>query len=269
MKLAAAFFGAAVLLSAVHAFSYDKKEATDVVTDAESYEKVLESNQQLGPYIPFDTFRDGMLNVIQARAFLDNRKYDDAHFYGAVARIRFETADIVAQARMLRYQRLTLLSEAGSTIINESTRKKKESTDSKETIEKKESTDKGGTIIYSGFYQKGDSYRAEMYDWQIFSTFKNRKIYKLSSDGKNRLDGIIMTLARYPGSRLKIVGHTESFDVNQTSTLKADAVRKYFLEKNVSGERIEIIGMGNREVTATPNGYRRVSRVEFIISGPR
>jgi outer membrane protein OmpA-like peptidoglycan-associated protein len=100
----------------------------------------------------------------------------------------------------------------------------------------------------------------------VFVTKKDHVYYKISSEGKERLDKIIKVLSAYPNYKMKIVGHTSEQDHNDYSKQKADIIAKYFYEKNVTADRIEVIGLGNKEVLDTYLGYRRVDRVEFILS---
>ncbi len=43
----------------------------------------------------------------------------------------------------------------------------------------------------------------------------------------------------------------------------------YLAEEGIKPERIETIGLGNSEVMDTAIGFRRVNRVEIIITGIR
>ena len=68
---------------------------------------------------------------------------------------------------------------------------------------------------------------------------------------------------------MKIVGHTAESDYNEYSKQKADIIAKYFYGKNIPSDRIEIMGLGNKEVIDTHLGFRRVDRIEFILAAPR
>ena len=175
----------------------------------------------------------------------DDGKYNDALYNAKEATIRFEIASLTAQSRSARHQRMNLISEKCSTGIMTN------------------------PVMDAQFFKKGDVFRANAYDRQIFTVRKNHVYYTLSSGGKEKLDKIVRVLAAYPDYRMKIVGHTAGSDYNEYSRQKADIVAKYFYGKNISSDRIEIMGLGNKEVLDTHLGFRRIDRVEFILTAPR
>src|SRR4030042_402327 len=235
----------AVLLFAIQAYPLTKEESYTIVSEAESLMKKLKLDRELSQFIPCDIFTPAVLDVNRARNLLDNRKYDDAAYYGTAAAVRLMTARIAAQARLARHQRLTIMSE-------------------QRALKKESVPDVTRGAV---FQKKGDVFRSQLYDWQLFISSKYHIVYKLKPEAGGRLDRIIAVLQAYPDCSMKIVGHTENQDCGGCSRNKAEIAAKYFYEKKISPSRIEIIGLGNKEVIETHLGYRRASRVEFIISG--
>ena len=228
-----------------NAYAGPKDDAGQKYNSAESAKKGLELKADLAAYIPYDMFNLGAASLERARLYLNDGKYTDAAYSASEASIRFEIASLTAQARAARYERLKLLSDAcASGIMN-------------------------NPVMDANFFKKGDVFRANIYDRQIFVMKNDHIFYKISADGKEKLDRIIKVLNAYPNYKMKIVGHTSGADTNDYSRQKADIVAKYLYEKNIPSDRIEIMGMGNREVIDTHLGYRRVDRVEFILYLPK
>ncbi len=245
MKKAPLYLLALFLVFTLAAHAAPKDDASQKVAEAESLKRSLGSNNELSAFIPFEMYSQASESTERARSLLGDGKYQDAIYYAREATIRFEIASLTAQARSARHQRMKLISNASSSVITTN------------------------PMMDAHFFKKGDVFRANVYDRQVFVVKKDHVYYTLSSDGKERLDRIIKVLATYPNYKLKIVGHTAGSDYNDYSKQKADIVAKYFFRKNISADRIEIIGLGNKEVMETHLGFRRVDRVEFILSAPR
>ncbi|HOD16189.1 MAG TPA: OmpA family protein [Spirochaetota bacterium] len=245
MKKAPFYILILMMIFTLAANASPKDDATNKVAEAESMRKSLESNTDLSAFIPFDMFNMAASSSVKARNLLDNGKYADALFYAREAVLRFEIASLTAQARAARANRMILLSEKCSTSIM------------------------SNPVMDAQFLKKGDVFRANIYDRQIFTVKKGHVYYTLSTEGKSRLDKIIKVLAEYPNYRMKIVGHTAESDYNEYSKQKADIIAKYFYGKNIPSDRIEIMGLGNKEVIDTHLGFRRVDRIEFILAAPR
>jgi outer membrane protein OmpA-like peptidoglycan-associated protein len=190
-------------------------------------------------------FNLGSVSLERARVALNDGKYNDAAYNASDASIRFEIASLVAQARAARYERMKLLGDSCTAGIMTN------------------------PVMDAQFFKKGEVFRANIYDRQVFVIKKDHVYYTISSDGKEKLDKIVKVLNSYPNYKMKIVGHTSEPDYNDYSKQKADVVAKYFYGKNISSDRIEIMGMGNKEVLDTHLGFRRVDRVEFILSAPK
>lgn len=245
MKKISLFLLGFALTCAMTAYASPKDDASQKVGEAETMKKSIDSNTELAPFVPFDFYNQASANTEKARQLLDDGKYHDAVYQAKDALLRFEIASLTAQARNARYQKMSLLSEKCSSRIMTN------------------------PVMDAQFLKKGDVFRANLYDRQVFVVKNGHIYYKLSSDGKDRLDKIIKVLKEYPDYRMKIVGHTSESDYNDYSKQKADIIAKYLYGKDISSDRIEIMGLGNKEVLDTHLGFRRVDRVEFILSVPR
>lgn len=90
------------------------------------------------------------------------------------------------------------------------------------------------------------------------------------------LDGAAKILADYQSIQMEVSGHTSSEGTekrnDELSVLRAEAVRKYFIDKGISGERILARGAGSSEPVAdnaTAEGRQRNRRIEFrVLSQP-
>jgi uncharacterized repeat protein (TIGR01451 family) len=88
------------------------------------------------------------------------------------------------------------------------------------------------------------------------------------------LDQVASILREQPALRIKIVGHTDSEgDANANVTLsqkRADAVRRYLVDKGIAGSRLQSEGHGEIEPVAsnaTEAGRAANRRVEFVVVG--
>jgi hypothetical protein len=232
------------LLLPASLFAFTKEEAVNAIKNAENLENRIKTDTALGPHVPYDLYSEAALNLSSARTMLDDRDYSEAYYFASMSAVRFETACLTAQARQARYQRLSLLGEQRG--------------------EDRKADD--STLGDSHMVKKGDVYHTWLYDWQLFIVKNRRVTYKLNPEAKEHLDSIVSLLQSYPGAKLKIVGHMAVPDYRDYSRKKAEIVARYFIEKKIPTERLEIIGVGNREVMETYVGYRRVSRVEFILT---
>lgn len=90
------------------------------------------------------------------------------------------------------------------------------------------------------------------------------------------LDSAVEILAKYPSIRLEVSGHTSSEGTkernDELSLERAEAVRSYFVEKSIDGDRIAARGAGSTEPVAdnaTKEGREKNRRIEFrILSQP-
>ncbi len=86
------------------------------------------------------------------------------------------------------------------------------------------------------------------------------------------LEAIVVIMQKYPASRFRIEGHTDSqgsAEYNQKlSERRANAVRDYLISKGISADRLEAIGYGETKPIATNRtaaGRAKNRRVEIIL----
>jgi OOP family OmpA-OmpF porin len=89
------------------------------------------------------------------------------------------------------------------------------------------------------------------------------------------LDELATVLIEDPTWNLKIVGHTDNVGSDQInlrlSKARAEAVKKYLVDKGIAITRIETAGFGETKPIAsntTPDGREKNRRVEFTIIKP-
>jgi outer membrane protein OmpA-like peptidoglycan-associated protein len=87
------------------------------------------------------------------------------------------------------------------------------------------------------------------------------------------LDKVLAFMNEYPGSKFVVEGHTDNVGVAannlKLSQSRADAVKKYFTDKGISGDRITATGYGQTKPianNATPAGKATNRRVEIHLA---
>jgi outer membrane protein OmpA-like peptidoglycan-associated protein len=95
----------------------------------------------------------------------------------------------------------------------------------------------------------------------------------LSNDAKTNLDKLVKVLNAYPDTDIEIQGHTDSkgsMAYNQNlSEERAYAVSVYLITKNISPDRLTLIGFGEtfpKYLNDTEAGRSKNRRVEFLIT---
>ena len=95
---------------------------------------------------------------------------------------------------------------------------------------------------------------------------------RLRSDNNKLLDAIVEVLKGNPDTRLEISGHTDNNgkeDKNvRLSQRRADAVKKYLVDKGIKSSRINAVGHGSSLPIADVNtfeGQRKNRRIEFNV----
>lgn len=94
----------------------------------------------------------------------------------------------------------------------------------------------------------------------------------LAVSGIQILDEMVAALKRVNGKKIKISGHTDSSgDTAKNLALskqRADAVRTYLIQKNISPESLSTEGLGSKKPVAdntTAEGRKRNRRIEFEV----
>jgi outer membrane protein OmpA-like peptidoglycan-associated protein/tetratricopeptide (TPR) repeat protein len=104
--------------------------------------------------------------------------------------------------------------------------------------------------------------------------------YALTEKGKKTLDDLVVVLNENKNISLKLIGHTdaigsESYN-NKLSEKRAVAAMQYLISKGISAQRLNAVGMGEKEFIAinknsdgsdNSNGRKYNRRVEFEIKG--
>lgn len=95
----------------------------------------------------------------------------------------------------------------------------------------------------------------------------------LSNDAKTNLDKLVRVLDEYPDTDIEIQGHTDSkgsLNYNKAlSERRASAVSGYLISKNLSVDRLTVIGYGEtlpKYLNETEDGRAQNRRVEFVIT---
>ncbi|MBN2160288.1 MAG: hypothetical protein JW807_12910 [Spirochaetes bacterium] len=234
------------ILLLVHPAYPDSKEmeaAKEAISDAEMLDKDLNAKKDLRPFIPVELYSQSQADLASAKIYINDGRYAGARYYGTAAVIRIKTAALLARAGLARDQK--------EKIVSKHTRAAPDT----------------NALIDGNFLKKGDVYRTTIFDHQLFVSKKGHIFYRLAASGKKRLEKVIGVLRAYPGCTLKIVGHARAYDYNNYTKRKAEVVAKYMYNNEISADRIDIVGMGDMEVTGTYHGYRKIDRVEFIVSG--
>jgi outer membrane protein OmpA-like peptidoglycan-associated protein len=99
--------------------------------------------------------------------------------------------------------------------------------------------------------------------------------YAIEPDFRSVLDRFASSLQENPGTRISIIGHTDSTGGdainNPLSVNRAASTRDYLSSRGVSMGRMSIDGRGAREPIAgneTPEGRARNRRVEIFVAEP-
>ncbi|HQQ96466.1 MAG TPA: OmpA family protein [Cyclobacteriaceae bacterium] len=98
--------------------------------------------------------------------------------------------------------------------------------------------------------------------------------HELKGDHQAALDSVAALLNRYPGLTAEISGHTDNTGSDahnaRLSTLRAEAVADYLVERGIATSRLRFIGQGSIQPIAdngTEAGRRRNRRVEIRVRG--
>jgi hypothetical protein len=201
----------------------------------------IDNNLNIRPYIPYDIYGDGLVELLEARKLFSENKFPRAFYKAAMATIKFETLEIMAEAREVRHRVLVI----------ERDRCKKapsyESDDDRPSL----------------FTKKGDTRRAILLDSRILAVTG----HALSTEGIKILDEVADTITRSgSGIRIVIAGHRGPKDPAQFALYKARLVARFLQDKGVAAERMDLYGVDD-EVMETPWGFKKVGRVEIILTG--
>jgi len=235
-----------ILLTQINVGATNREDVEEFISKAESIMNEMENNSAMKKYIPFDIFSEALLYIIYARNQLEEKSYDASYFYATLSIIKFETASILAQANKYDYDLL----------VKERDHYKSQGGGNKKMNEKII------TLLEANLEKIGSFYRAQYLDKYIFS---KKNIIK--DIGKERLNSIIRIMHINPHSTATIVSHSAEPDNKNHTKMKSDIVKQYFVSKGIEPDRLETIGLGNREIMETNLGYKKVNRIEIVIKG--
>ncbi len=263
-KMLLAAFIAVIPAMCLPSYAADITEIEQAIEKSVLLSNDIDSNAELAPFIPFDVFSDGVIQLIYARNMLEQNKLDTALFYARSSYVRFQTAITLAKARKMKFETLELerdyyKSRKPERLVGPDKKK----TPPYGEDRRSDSPIDINPLIDAKLHRKDSAYRVQFSDKNLFQN----KRFVLHNHGKNSLDKVIRVLKLYPKSQVKVVGHTDSYDYKGYSSKKAGVVADYLKKNNIASERITEYGMSNREVTDTYYGFRRVDRVELVITG--
>lgn len=108
---------------------------------------------------------------------------------------------------------------------------------------------------------------------RINNIFFSYNEHELLPESYSELNRLVKLLIENPSLKIKIGGHTDNIgndNFNKNLSLKrAESVKNYLLEKNITSDRLSIIGYGRSRPIAdndTEEGRSKNRRVEFLIT---
>jgi hypothetical protein len=236
------------LLSVFPCYAATPNDIKTIISKADTFAEEIDQMKDIAQFIPYDMYSQAIIDIIFARNLLEEGKLLEANFYANAGYIRFQAAVLIGETKKLRYQK----------------------------IEHNQGLKKGpcnsaivdiNSMINARFIKKGPYYSTYILDRHLFANIKGNESLNINSIGKQRLTHIIKAMKENPEANIKIVGHTDYNDYKGYSLQKAKAVGLFLIQNGISQNRIKTFGLGNKEVIETYQGYRRVSRVELILSG--
>ncbi len=221
---------------------FSEEEAQNQIRAAQQMLIQIDNTLRLRPYIPFDIYGDALAELLEARNHLSDKNFGRAYYKASMAKIKFETLPILAEAREIREKIL----------IQE-----------RENLKKKGGSTLYKLIIDASLDRKGDAYHRNMPDSLLF----RNPALDLTDRGKKALDSIIEVVKSAESASLILAGHSSDKQGAAYSRNKAEAVSKYMKDAGIPPEKITVYGLGDAEVMDTPLGSMRIDRVEVIIGG--
>lgn len=242
----------AVLFLSADIYSYNKDTAKASINKAEIEAVAVDKLEGLTDFIPYKLYTEAVINLITAKGLFNEKKYSESHYLASISAIQFKSAGIKASA----------VKEKVSAGGRKTASKEPSRGITPSTTDEEFDTSGGDPIIRAGLVKKGPVYTSNISDINMF--YANS--FKIHHAGKRSTAKIIDVMTAYPDCKLTIVGHTCKIDTSGTSLRKAISVRNYLVKMGIKRGRISANGASNREVMHTPHGYKRVDRVEFIIT---
>ncbi len=236
-----------IFLFTLPVYSKDKNGSLQAIEQAENSLKTLDSLVDQKQYIPNDLYNDAVINIINARTQWDKDEFLSAYYLATVAFIKLESAKYYSMAKDNKNKKLMLE-------LDFYKKQKQPSGNLDKRI---------NAILDSGLIRKKDLFTITIMDKNLFKG----NDFKLSEEGINKLSRIIEVIKLFPECTVKIAGHSSAFDYKDYTKYKAETILKYLISSGVNSKSITSSGIGNNEVMETPIGYKRLDRIEIIISG--
>ncbi len=227
-------------------FSWDQKNATSRIQEAQKKMSDLEYNFELKKYIPHDDYAESVISLRKASLAIEKKDFINAYYHSSMSIVKTETTTISALATKANYEKLSL--ERDFYKENQAPAEKKP-----DLLD----------IIEANLLKKGDIYRRVFPDKNIFVKGK----YILNDFGQDSFQKIAVVLKNHKEARIKIIGHSQYRDLRAYTKRKAGFLKMFLVEAGIDDERVETLGVGNSEVMDTAVGFRRVDRTEVLITG--
>ena len=235
-----------VLITAGPLFSWDQKLSTAELQLAQKKMSDLEYNFELKKFIPHDYYAEAVISLRKAGLAMEKKDYLNAYYHSSMAIVKTETTTVFALVRKTR--------EALTKLEIDHLKKQKPKIVKMPTANE---------IIDANLLKKGNVYRVVFPDKNIFVSGK----YTLNEFGKESLYKLVGVLEKYKKATIRIAGHSKNRDLKYYTKRKADFIRKFLAESGIDEGRISTVGVGNHEAMDTAVGFRRVNRIEIVISG--
>ena len=234
--------------------AWDNDETVKILQDAESRIVQIEDNEARA-YIPYDLYNESVICTLNAHDSLEEGKIDEAYYYAMIATIKLETAEYRAKTTKSHIDTLTLIAEGkggnasiplplgGGSSLPSSVK----------------------TLFDAGLIKKDATFHTDLFDKDILTQSGT----DFSPKGIEMIRKISAVMKAYPSAQIQIIGHTSSIDRGGLSLSKARLCADKVEKNGINKKRIKSAGLGNRVVMETPLGYKRVDRIEIIITGIR
>jgi outer membrane protein OmpA-like peptidoglycan-associated protein len=235
-------------------FSWNEKEAAKAIKETKKNIFHMNKDKDLRKFYPYNLYQEATENMAKAEKQLKDDEEKAAFFYATLAKIQLEKTVYIAKIQKIQLEKIELERDHYKNLY-----------ENKPIIVKsapKEPDFNYESILDANFQKEGNYFYVNLLDKNIF--YKNT--FHLDESGQVALNKVIKVLNDFPECEIKIVGHTSNLDLKRHSDYKANSIANYLMRQSIKPSRIETLGIGNAEVMETPLGYRRIDRVEIILT---
>jgi outer membrane protein OmpA-like peptidoglycan-associated protein len=255
-----------VLILSGMLYAHNKKLATETIQNAEAKIADIEKLDDIKQFIPYKLYSEGLMNIVNAKTSLAQNNFGRSYYLASIAYIQLDCSVIQAETNKIVL--------AGGSI-------KPSGTDDKKTIPDGSTPDPGKKIVpdgtgpvpdssktsslieRAGLEKKQSVYVRSINDDEIF----HADGFTVNTNGKNILNRVIDLMKENPESKITVISHLHRRDNHGIGLRKSDAVRSFISGRGINAGRITTISSGSREVVKSGSGFRRIDRIEIIISG--